>query len=565
MAEKAIAYLRVSSDRQDEHSFDTQFRNITQYFQAKKWTRRNERLNGVELELDTRVTCKIEKEGGGVFQADGCFAEKGSAYDITNDREQFNEMVRYIKKYRIKHLIFYKADRFSRNDMDWGNTKTQLLNVGLTDVYFHVLVEELAFNPFDKQDFEQKDKLTDHLKKAERESHEKSIYATEGIKTKFEKGELFYNPGYGFNTYTIKRGDVKTHHVDLIEEELDDVRLMFKEFAKGDYSLTQFVEKFKEMGVRNRRTGEPFTRQALYNNLKKTIYIGLITLGKRSTPSTQFEPQVPKADWDKVQATLKSRDFQKDTRGMGKPYKSPIAKLGRCHFCGKQIVTQAPKKGAYIYLRCSNGKIFTEPDYYEKRFGSKYCPQPHHPEDEVMEFIDEQVSKLFLDDSLMVWLEAELKQVKFKGVDIKEKRIKALQAEKGSLKGRLKKVYDAWETNRYTDEEFDTRKAKHEGRIKEIEAELVQLNLNEDNIEGQVALILELMETMQNQWFTYDYAKKASILRILAKELIFGKDGKNKPLIIWELPWKALYAIGSGSNMQGWYARTDSNCRPSDS
>jgi DNA invertase Pin-like site-specific DNA recombinase len=101
MTEKAIAYLRVSSDRQDEHSFDTQFRNIREYLEGKKWTMRNERLNGVELELDTRLTCKLEKEGGGVFQADGCFAEKGSAYDITNDREQFNEMVRFIKKQRI--------------------------------------------------------------------------------------------------------------------------------------------------------------------------------------------------------------------------------------------------------------------------------------------------------------------------------------------------------------------------------------------------------------------------------------------------------------------------------
>ena len=61
------------------------------------------------------------------------------------------------------------------------------------------------------------------------------------------------------------------------------------------------------------------------------------------------------------------------------------------------------------------------------------------------------------------------------------------------------------------------------------------------------------METIQNQWFTYDYAKKASILGILAKKIIFGRDGKNKPLIIWELPWNALYELGSGSNMQGWY------------
>ncbi len=130
---------------------------------------------------------------------------------------------------------------------------------------------------------------------------------------------------------------------------------------------------------------------------------------------------------------------------------------------------------------------------------------------------------------------------------------KALDAEKDSLKKRLKKVYDAWETDRYTDEEFDTRKAKHEGRLKEIDAELTQLNQSEDNIEEQVDLILELMETMQNQWFTLNFAKKVSILGILAREIVLGKNGKDKPLIMWDLPWKAIYAIGSGSNMQGWY------------
>ncbi len=557
MSDKAIAYLRVSSDRQDEHSFDTQFRNITQYLEVKKWSLRNERLNGVEIELDTRVTCKLEKEGGGVFQADGCFAEKGSAYDIIHDRAQFNKMIKYVKKHKIRHLIFYKADRFSRNDMDWGNTKTQLLNAGLTDIYIHILVEKLAFNPFTKHDFEQKDKLTDLLKKAERESYEKSIYASEGVKTKFAKGQLFYNPGYGFKTYTIRRGNVKTNQVDSIKEELDDVRIMFKEFAKGDYSLSQFVERLKELGIRNRRTDKPFTRQTLYKNLTKKIYIGLITLGKKSKPATQFKSQIPKADWDKAQSILHNRDFQSNTRGKIKSYKSPLTKLGRCHYCGCQIVTDSAKKGAYVYLRCSNGKMFTDADYYKKKFGQKYCPQPYNSEQKVMEAIDEQVSKLFLDESIMVWLEAELKQIKSKDVNIKEKRIKALHADKDSLKRRLKKIYDAWETERYTDEEFDVRKAKHEGRIKEIDAELVQLSQNEDNIEEQIDLILELMETMQNQWVTLYFAKKASILGILAKEIVFGKDGKNKPLIIWELPWNAFYDLDSSSNMQGWHARRD--------
>ena len=96
--------------------------------------------------------------------------------------------------------------------------------------------------------------------------------------------------------------------------------------------------------------------------------IGLINFGNKTTPSTQFEAQVPKSDWDKVQASLQSRDRQRETRGKVKAYKSPIATLGKCHFCGCQIVTEQAKKGKYIYLRCSNGKKFSDADFYQKKF-----------------------------------------------------------------------------------------------------------------------------------------------------------------------------------------------------
>ena len=127
-----------------------------------------------------------------------------------------------------------------------------------------------------------------------------------------------------------------------------------------------------------------------------------------------------------------------------------------------------------------------------------------------------------------------------------------------SLKRRLKKVYDGWETDRYTDEEFDARKAKYEGRQKELDAELAHLKKDEDNIEEQVDLILELTQTLNFNWFSYDFAKKTAILKLMSKEIIFGKEGKDKPLIIWELPWNALFAVGTGSNMEGWHARRDS-------
>jgi hypothetical protein len=83
------------------------------------------------------------------------------------------------------------------------------------------------------------------------------------------------------------------------------------------------------------------------------------------------------------------------------------------------------------------------------------------------------------------------------------------------------------------------------------------MNLASEDLLEQVELILELMETMQNQWFDLDYAKKVSILGVLAEKVTLEKDGSGKPFIEWELPWKAIHQISSSSNMQMWYAQLD--------
>ena len=81
------------------------------------------------------------------------------------------------------------------------------------------------------------------------------------------------------------------------------------------------------------------------------------------------------------------------------------------------------------------------------------------------------------------------------------------------------------------------------------------LNQDEDNIEEQVDLILELMQTLNFNWLSYDFAKKTSILNLMSKGIVFGKESKDNPLIIWELPWNVLYALSTGSNMEGWHAQ----------
>ena len=92
----------------------------------------------------------------------------------------------------------------------------------------------------------------------------------------------------------------------------------------------------------------------------------------------------------------------------------------------------------------------------------------------------------------------------------------------------------------------------HENRLEEIEHELSVISHKDEDINEQIELSLELMQTLQYQWASLDLSKKAEALGILTQKITLGKNGKDKPLIIWELPWNALFKIGKGSKLDGW-------------
>lgn len=568
MTELAVAYLRTSTDAQDEHSFDSQYRNILEYISDKKWKRRNERLSDIEIELDARHTCELEKEKGGRFIAEGCFGEKGSAFDLTEDREKFHELIRYVKRHKIKHLIFYKADRFSRNDEDWGVTKREFRKAGLTDIFIHIIHnnEELAFNPFDSKDFKQKKALQKLLDEAESESHDKRIYAIEGAKTKFEKGELFYKPGYGYNTYTIKKGKVKHHYVEFYEDWLDDVKIIFREFSKGDYSLSQFVERTQELGLKDRKTNQPFIKRKIHGILTNPLHMGYVRKSGKLSKWTQSDKAVvSESEWKKVQSILSRKDVKRQTRGNGISYRSPLARIMRCQFCGCKIVTDPKPKKNVNYIRCSSGKKQKDPDYYlnKQKQGKKYCKTGYHREDLVMNAIDDEVSKLWLNEEILIWLEHELKELKSDDETRRLNRQADLEKEIEVVEAKKDRVDDAYEEGKYTLEKFEMRMKKHDDRLNDIKSQLAQINLAGEDLKDQVDLILELMETMQNQWDTLDFAKKTSILDVLAEKITLEEGGTGKPLIIWDLPWKAIVEISSGSNINLWLPGRDSNPQPS--
>ena len=92
-------------------------------------------------------------------------------------------------------------------------------------------------------------------------------------------------------------------------------------------------------------------------------------------------------------------------------------------------------------------------------------------------------------------------------------------------------------------------------------------------IGDQLEITLTILDRLQTRWLEFSLAEKCEVLRLMVKKIILGKDGKNKPEIHWNKPWDVLMSMTISNTEEienrpienTWFARQDSNLRPSDS
>ena len=118
---KCLIYSRVSSDeqRQKGYSLDFQYKEEVQYCKAKN------------LEVVKHFTESHTAKVPG--------------------RPEFNKMIAYAKKYKIRHLVFLKNDRASRNPVDSATLSFMAEHQGFN---IHLIQDNMVLSEFSRpQDF----------------------------------------------------------------------------------------------------------------------------------------------------------------------------------------------------------------------------------------------------------------------------------------------------------------------------------------------------------------------------------------------------------------------------
>ncbi len=251
--ENAVIYARYSSERQTEQSIEGQLRV------CKEFAEKN----------DYRIVGKyIDRAVSGK----------------TDNRDEFQRMIKDSAKGAFSFVIVYKLDRFARNRYDSAINKAVLKKNGvkvlsaceqITDTPEGIILESMLEGY------------------AEYYSAELSQKVRRGLKESRIKG----NFTGGFVLYGYKIIDKKWV---INESESGIVKRIFSEYISGR-RLKDIADNLNEMGIKT-NTGKPFTVNIISRLLKNKKFAGIVSADEEYT---NIVPAiVSKEDYDQAQRML---------------------------------------------------------------------------------------------------------------------------------------------------------------------------------------------------------------------------------------------------------------------
>ncbi len=322
------AYIRVSDERQDEYSPDSQLKKI----------RENAAKDGYYIPDEY------------VFYDDGISGKS------VKKRDDFNRMIAIAKEksHPFDRIYVWKFSRFARNQEESLVYKNLLLKKGVTVVSVSQSIPDGPFGSLIERIIEWMDEF--YLINLGEE-------VTRGMTEKASRGEPTCAPPFG---YIMKDG---MYYPDEEGGTADVVREVFSSYANGK-KMREIAVELGARGVRTKFGNMPENRWVEYM-LRNPCYIGKIrwslegarAVSKRDydnanimTVDGKHEPLISLELWNAVQERLDNhkKAYPKWSR-REQPIGYALKGLVRCHSCGATLIlSAATRKSGTRSMQCHN-------------------------------------------------------------------------------------------------------------------------------------------------------------------------------------------------------------------
>ena len=341
----AVIYARYSSDSQREASIEGQLRDCKAY--AEK--------NGITV-VGTYI--------------DRAYSAK------TDDRPDFQRMIKDSGKKIFDVVLVWKLDRFARNRYDAVNYKYQLEKNG---VHLVSAMEPISQGP---EGIMVESML---IGMAEYYSAELALKVARGERE--NALQCKYNGGMVPLGFTIGKED-RLYHID--PETAPIVQEIFRRYADGE-PAEKIAASLNERGLRT-RTGKPFVKNSFFQIFRNRRYIGEYRYKDIVTPGG-IPAIVDKDLFDRVQ-----QRFEQNRIAHGRPAKEDVSYLLTTKlFCGKCGTLMGGESGTshmgntYYYYKCGNAK----------RHGKAHCDLKAIRKEPLERFVVDTAIKVIFSDEII--------------------------------------------------------------------------------------------------------------------------------------------------------------------
>ena len=304
------AYIRVSDERQDEYSPDSQLKKIREY---------------------------AAKEGY-LIPDEYVFYDDGISGRSTKKRDDFNRMITIAKEKNHPFDVIYvwKFSRFCRNQEESIVYKNLLKKKGVSVVSVSEPIPEGHFGTLIERIIEWMDEFY---------SVNLSAEVMRGMTEKASRGEPTCAPPFGY----VMRD--KKYYPDEESGAADVIREIFQRYADGD-SLKKIINSFLDRGIKTKNGAIIDVRRIDYI-LHNHCYIGKIRWCPDGTKSVSrrkwdnenimivdadHEPLISMELWEKVQKRIEQMKmaYSKHAR-KDQPAQYMITGLVKCSACGATL------------------------------------------------------------------------------------------------------------------------------------------------------------------------------------------------------------------------------------
>lgn len=483
---KAVIYARVSSKEQEEtgYSLPAQEKFLTEYASRKGFA--------------------VVK----VFSV----AESASG---SRQRKVFAEMMDYLVKNKIPHLLCEKVDRLTRNFKEaavaneWLETNPER--------HIHFVKQNLVVYQGSRSDEDFRWDIEVVL--AKKYIGNLSEEVKKGQKEKIAQGWLPTKPPLGYKT--IGEKGHKTHEIEETKSRF--VKRMFELYGSGLYSLESLRQLLAKEGLRS-RGGSLLSKSRTAEILGDPFYVGKVRWNGKVYPGKQ-EALVSNELFEAVQRILKGKTAPSKTKHF-----YLLSGFVRCEDCGGLITWERQKKTVYghcnTYRACAKRKWYKEADFET--------------------VIKQTLFSLQIEDKVLAERLSEALRASYKNTaEYRQKALQELNACVDRANQRLERLYDDKLDGKISTELYEKKQAQFAAERDEALAGIKRQN---ESVDQYRELSLSVLELSQRAGELYEHAtdeEKRKLVR-LAFEKMTVKNGQL--VLSFNEAFRVLYGLALEAN-----------------